>query len=120
MWCMRAGAGVISPMTSPREGWRGDRHRELRDGIETPALVDAGPGVLRRIGRASFLVVREVHLVGVHVDDAVKQTEPPVAAWLVGELLLDEPADHRGVEVHAGRVGDAQAAEPGAQPLDHL
>src|SRR4051794_30401947 len=53
-----------------------------------------------------------------HVDGGVGETRPPVAAGIVGELLIDEPGADRRPEVdHAGIV-DPDLLEPFARAVE--
>ena len=65
------------------------------------------------------VVGRDAQVVGEHVDRALKQSAPAVAARVVGELGVDETSDQRHVEVDVLLTLDAVDGEGGAQPLEH-
>jgi hypothetical protein len=47
-----------------------------------------------------------------HGDDVVNQSDPPISAGIVGNLLINKTGHQRGPQIHMSWVSDAGALEP--------
>src|SRR5512143_1248264 len=74
-------------------------------------LLCGGPSGYGSSSSARPLRARCGHVLHVHLDRVVDETDPTVPTGVVGGLLDRQPRAERGEQVERARIGDADACE---------